>query len=197
MHTSQEQSSNSRLLKLGAGAAALALTAALLFGYLHLNRAQKSQLAQSQSTRLAAENAPPKAQIFQDEVRLKGAQALVSGIVKNISEERLENLSVAIELRRRQTQETATRTLPVEPGSLEPGQSGRYSLQIPSGDWAGVRVTKLVRAGESSELPFKPEVGERRPHEPPPPTGKVIVVERPRRKGDDFLNTPDNPFKIP
>jgi hypothetical protein len=192
----EEQSSGSRVFKLGAIVFALTLTGALLLGYLYLQRLQRERLARQQAARPAPENLTPRAQVFQDEVRLKSGKALVTGTVRNISGEPLEALTVEIELKRRVSQALEIRPVKVEPGSLKPGESGKYSLQIPAGEWAGVRVVKLRGGAGGAELGFKPEMGERRPAESPPP-GKTIVVQRPKKKGDEFLNTPDTAIRVP
>ncbi|MDQ3907486.1 MAG: hypothetical protein M3268_03990, partial [Acidobacteriota bacterium] len=69
-------------------------------------------------------------------------------------------------------------------------------LQISSNDWAGAQVVRLHSDAHNSDVPFKPEAGQARPPEKPP-APKVIIEQRPRRKGDDFLNTPDAPIRIP
>lgn len=185
------------MFKLGGIVFALALTAALLLGYLYLQRIQRERLARQQPSTPTADAPTPRAQIFQDEVRLKSGTALVGGTVKNISNERLESLTVEIELKRRNSQAVESRTVKVEPGNLMLGESGKYLLQIPSGEWAGVKVAKLRTGADGAELAFKPEVGEKRPPEAPPAGGKTIIVQRPRKKSDEFLNTPDTAIKVP
>jgi hypothetical protein len=177
---------------------ALALTVGLLGGYFYLRgrnqRAIAEQQAQAERAKAAA---PPVAQVFQDEVRLAGGQAVVGGTVRNISGERLEGLSVEIELLSRAGDGgREVRRVPVEPRDLSPGQDGKYSLQIAPKSWGGVSVARLLSDAPDGELPFKPEVGLKRPPEARP-APKVIVEPRPRQRGDDFLNTPDTPVRIP
>src|SRR6267143_1492704 len=45
-------------------------------------------------------------------------------------------------------------------------------------------------------IPFKTLPGAQRPLEKTP-DGKTIVVSRPRPRGEEFINTPDNPAKVP
>jgi hypothetical protein len=185
-------------VKLGAAACALILTAALLGGYFFLRGRQVRELqAGQQAAEAARKSAPsPKAQVFQDEVMLRGSKAVVGGSVRNISEETLEGLSVEIELKSRNGQTTGTSSVGLQPASLRPGEEGRFAFQITPSDWSGTRVTRLLSAKAGAEVPFKPEMGAKRPPERAP-APKVIVVPRPKPKGDDFLNTPDTPIRIP
>ena len=176
---------------------AIALTVGLLGGYFYLrSRNEKTLAARRAEAEQAKAVAPPAAQIFQDEVRLAGGQAVVGGTVRNISGDKLEGLSVEIELKSRAGDAKEVREVAVEPRDLAPGQEGRYSLQIAPKAWSGVTVARLMSAASGGEVPFKPELGARRPAEGRPPP-KVIVEPRPRQKGDDFINTPDTPVRIP
>lgn len=176
---------------------AIALTVGLLGGYFYLRGRNEKALAERRAEAEKAKAvAPPVAQIFQDEVRLAGGQAVFGGTVRNISGEKLEGLSVEVELKSRTGDGKEVRQVSVEPRDLPPGQDGRYSLQIAPKAWSGVSVARLVSAARGGEVPFKPEVGARRPAEGRP-APKVIVEPRPRQKGDDFINTPDTPVRIP
>ena len=177
---------------------ALVLTVGLVGGYFYLRGRNERALAlQRAEAEKANETAPPVAQIFQDEVRLAaGGQAVVGGTVRNISAEKLEGLSVEIELKGRTGGGTQVRQVSVEPRDLQPGEEGKYSLQIVPKDWSGVRVARLLSEARGGEVPFKPELGARRPAEGRP-SPKVVVEPRPRQKGDDFINTPDKPIRIP
>ena len=176
---------------------ALALTIGLLGGYFYLRGRNERTLAARRAEAEKAKAAePPAAQIFQDEVRLSGGQAVAGGTVRNISAEKLEGLSVEIELKSRAGDGKEVRQVVVEPRDLPPGQEGKYSLQIAPKAWSGVTVTRLMSAARGGEIPFKPELGARRPAEGRP-APKVVVEPRPRQKGDDFINTPDTPVRIP
>jgi len=176
---------------------ALLLTVGLVGGYFYLRgrneRALAEQRAAAEKARAAA---PPVAQVFQDEVRLSGGQAVVGGTVRNISAEKLEGLSVEIELKRRAGGGKEVRQVAIEPRDLPPGQEGKYSLQIEPKAWVGVSVARLMSEARGGEIPFKPELGARRPAEGRP-APQVVVEPRPRKKGDDFINTPDTPIRIP
>jgi hypothetical protein len=145
--------------------------------------------------------APPEAQIFEDEARLKGSQALITGAVRNISDQRLEALSLELELKRRgNAQEVERRKISVEPAVLAPGQEGRYTLSLPSSEWSGARLLNLYSGRRAESIAFKSAVGARRPPERTPQgSPKVVVVPRPKPKGggEEFINTPDDPIRIP
>lgn len=180
---------------------AVGLACALLAGFLFLKKRHEDKLAAAvraeQEAKAAKAAAPPQAQVFQDEVRLAGAQALVGGTVRNISGSPLEGLSVEIALKGRTPQRgVERRTVQISPGNLRPGEDGKYALQISPDEWAGAQVVRLHSDARNADVPFKPEAGERRPTEKPP-APKVVVEQKPRRKGDDFLNTPDTPIRIP
>lgn len=139
-----------------------------------------------------------KVQVFEDEALLKGSQAVVGGTVVNTTGETLEDLSVELELRSRKDQATEKRTLPLDPARLAPGEKGRYSLTLPSQLWSGSRLVRLRSAAQGEDIPYTSQVGVRRPPERIPESRtKIVNVPRPRSKGDDFINTPDNPERIP
>jgi hypothetical protein len=184
--------------KLVALVCAVGLAGALLAGFLFLKKRHEDSLAAAARAEQAAKAvAPPQAQVFQDEVRLAGSQALVGGTVRNVSGAPLEGLSVEIALKGRAPQRgVERRTVQVSPATLRPGEDGKYSLQISPDEWAGAQVVRLRSEARNADVPFKPEAGERRPAERPP-APKVVIEQKPRRKGDDFLNTPDTPIRIP
>ena len=139
---------------------------------------------------------PAKAQIFVDDAMPKGSQTLIGGTVENISGEQLSGLSVEIELRKRKDGATDIKAIPVDPGDLGSGQKGRYSFTIVSQDYSSARVLGLKSSSLQAQVPFKTMPGADRPLEKTP-DGKTIVVGRPRGRGEEFLNTPDNPTRVP
>jgi hypothetical protein len=180
---------------------ALGLTAALLLGYLvlrrrHAERLQAEQAAQTQ----AAKPAPsPLFQLFVDDAMIKGPQAVLGGTVLNISGEKLTDLSIELELKRRKDGVSELRTLQVEPHDLAPQEQGRYSLSVPSGDYRETRVLHLKSGSRTGEIAFKIVPGAQRPPERLPQTTKTIIVKPPPRrgKGEEFINTPDTPVTVP
>jgi hypothetical protein len=186
------------VVKLVAIISSVTLVIALLCGFLYLRKRHEDQLSASKRAEQITRTVPPaQAQVFQDEVRLKGSDAaIVGGTVRNISSAPLDNLYVEVELKKRSAQTVETKPVEISPGSLRPGEEGKYSLQISPGEWSGAQVVRLRGGATKAEIPFKPEVGAKRPAERPP-AAKVVVEQRPRRKGDDYLNTPDTPIRIP
>jgi hypothetical protein len=179
-----------------AGAARLLLIS--LAHVLLLTGCQSSPTAQQASRPVSTskqkkQERPVEAHVFEDEALLKGSQALIGGTVRNISGKRLENLSVELELRRRDGSGTETRELPVTPQTLEPGAEGRYTLTIPSRDWSSSHLSSLRCGSPPDEVAFKSEVGARRPPERiPEGREKIVIVPRAKpRHGDDYLNTPE------
>jgi hypothetical protein len=194
-----DSSPGNPVVKLIAIISAVALVVVLLCGFLFLRKRHEDQLASAKrAEQISRVVAPAQAQVFQDEVRLKGSDsAIVGGTVRNISPASLDNLFVEVELKKRSSQAIEIKPVEITPGSLRPGEEGKYSLQISSSEWSGAQVVRLRGGTTKTEIPFKPEVGEKRPAERPPAAKVVIEQHAPRRKGDDYLNTPDTPIRIP
>jgi hypothetical protein len=187
--------------KLAAILAALLVTAVLVAGYTYLRRRHSQQIAaqalQSQQEK-AQQNAtapkgPAKAHILVDDALLKGGQTIIGGTVKNTSNEKLSGLSVELVLRRRKDASVEQTSVPIEPAELEPAQEGHYSLKLPAQEYSAVRLVSL-RSGDSS-LPYTSSQGQKRPPERIEP--KVVIVPRSGSRGGEFLNTPDNPARVP
>lgn len=195
------EQSPSKWIKIGAILCALAVAVALLVGYRSLRARQLARVrAAQQAETVSKVAAPPEAQIFEDEARLKGSQAVITGTIRNISDKKLEALSLEMELKRRgNTQDAERRKVNVEPADLAPGEEGRYTLSLLSSEWSGARVLNLNSGRRTEAIAFKSALGARRPPERlPQGSPKVVVVPRPRPpKGEEFINTPDNPTRIP
>ena len=179
---------------------ALTFSVALLFGYWYLRRQHALRAdTQVKSTVVDSKPAlPTSVEIIENDAMLKGSQAIVSGIVNNLSTETLSNLILEFELRRRKDGSLESREVIVAPTKIEPQQQGKYSLVLPR-DYSAAKIKRLARDSGSSELGFKTTPGLQRPPEPPPQTVKTIIVKRPSSKNqsDDFINTPDTPARIP
>ena len=176
---------------------ALALTGGLLAGYFALRRQYSALLGTPAAARPEAESAPVvvEAQIYADDVLLRGSQAVIGGRVENISAGRLEGLSLEIELVAR-SGATERRTLEVSPRNLAPGETGRYALTIPARDWSSVQLVRLRSSAREPEVVFNSAPGARRPAEAP--AGDTTrIIERPAQNNNGFLNSPDNPVTVP
>lgn len=186
-------------IKTGAIVCAIALTGALLAGYFLLQRRHKQQaLAAQQAAQAAKRGLPVEAQVFENEARLQNGNALVGGTVRNVSNARLDNLMVEIQLIPRSGEELKLQQVNLEPASLNPGEEGHYSLAVPSHQWSATRLVRLYSAARNTEIGFKSQVGERRPVETQPEgMRRVVVVPHSKSSGNDgFLNTPDKPIPI-
>jgi hypothetical protein len=178
---------------------AVAVTITLLIGFLFWRKRHEESVgvqapAQPKQAKAAL---PTKVQIYVDEAVRKGPQALIGGTVHNVSGENLTNLSVEIELSHRKDAGTEVRVLDVEPKELAPDQKGRYSLTL-TGDYRSFKLLRIKSGPDSEEIGFKPAQGKERPRESPPET-KTVIVNRPGppKQGEEFINTPDNPSRVP
>jgi hypothetical protein len=140
----------------------------------------------------------PGANVYVDDAMLSKPYAIIGGTIENISGEKLENLSVEIELRRRDDGSTERREVAVRPGDLDPGRQGKYSLKVLSDEWGSSRVVSLHVGAVPREVPFKSLQGAKRP--PERIGGNVVIDKTPRQKkydGSDFINTPETPIRVP
>ncbi|MGH9942775.1 MAG: hypothetical protein ACRD9R_10525 [Pyrinomonadaceae bacterium] len=186
-----------RWIKFAAGASAVLLSILLLGGYFYLRQSQVARLAAEKKAQDAAQTKPsPEAHVREDEARLKGSDALIGGTITNISSSKLENLYLEIELMRRTGGGKETRRIKLTPSTLQPGEEGRYSLTISPRDWSSTRITKLSSDRRPHEIAFKSSLGEKRPAERLPANQKIVVVPRPRSKGEEFINTPNTAIPI-
>jgi hypothetical protein len=192
-----EERGRSRLVKLVAVVSALALSIGLLAGYLFLKKRHAEQVKSAnpeQAANVAKPAASPEVQIYVDDAMLKGQQTTLGGTLVNISQNSLNDLSVELELRRRKDAGTEARAVSVEPKELGPQQQGRYSLQVSSNDYSSARVLRIKSGTRQTDVPFKTSPGAQRPPERIP--NKTVIVDRPS-KGGGFINTPDNPTRVP
>lgn len=181
---------------------ALAIAGGLFYFYLYLRNRHVSQLpsinkALNNSERAKTLALPLRAQIAQDEVWARNGQALIGGTVRNISQDKLSNLIIEVEMKRRLDGQTESRLLEVTPNVLAPEEQGKFSLHVPSREYSGLRIVRLKDASNSMDIGFTTVHGAARPLERAPQS-KTIIIERPARRTHDgeFLNTPDNPEVI-
>jgi hypothetical protein len=180
-----------------AGISALVITALLFAGYTLLRKrhAEDSGLASLANPAQSETRKPPVALVIVDEALLKAGKTTIGGVVKNTSAERLEGLSVELELKRRKDATTETQLVPLVPALLEPQQEGRYSLQLKAQDYSSARLVGLKSGSTLAALPYTTAPGLKRP--PERLETKTIIVGRPPSKGGEFLNSPDKPARVP
>lgn len=190
----QHESSRRTLL---AVVCAVGITAVLLVGYGYIRKyhAQKV-LADTAPPPITGSGpkGPPLAHVVIDEPTLVKGVTTVGGVVKNISKQELTGLLVVLELRRRKDGGLEESLLPVTPAQLQPDQEGAYSMQLPAQDFASIRLAGLKADPQSALIAYSSSQGKKRPPERLEP--KTIVVKRAGRPGE-FLNSPDNPSRVP
>ena len=143
--------------------------------------------------------ATPEANIFVDEPRLVKSYAVIGGTVQNVGGQKLEQLSVLIDLRRRDDGTTVRREVAVEPADIEPGVQGKFAIKVEPDEFRGSSVVGLRSGSEARDVAFKAMPGAKRPPERFPDRVVNVKVPNKRSKGGDseFINTPDTPVKVP
>jgi hypothetical protein len=182
---------------LGTGLALL-ITAGLFLGYTALRKRHERNNAASViagAPQTVEPRKPPKALVLVDDALLQGGKTVIGGIVKNTSSEKLGDVSVELELKRRKDGVGEKRLVALEPSHLEPQQEGRYSVQLKAQDYGSARLVALRVGPDSLSLPYATAQGQKRP--PERLESKTITVEKRSSKGGEFFNSPDNPARVP
>jgi len=188
----RERESSKR--KLLAVVCAVGLTAILLAGYGYIRKYHAQRVLAENQPPPVAEKSPPLAHVIIDEPTLEKGMTTIGGVVKNISKQDLTNLSVVIELRRRKDSGVEESVLPVTPAQLQPEQEGSYSLKVSAQEFASIRLAGLKADPQSSLIAYHSSQGKKRTPERLEP--KTIVVKRAGKPGE-FINTPENPARVP
>lgn len=190
------QQHDSTKRKLLAGVCAVAITAILLAGYAYVRKyhAQRILADSAAATPEAAVKGPALAHVVIDEPTLDKGMTTVGGVVKNISNQPLSGLSVTLELRRRKDGKSEQVMLPVTPAQLQPQEEGAYAAKFSIYDFASVRLEGVQADPESTLIVHSSSQGKKRAPERLEP--QVIVGKRSAKPGD-FINTPDNPGRVP
>jgi hypothetical protein len=174
---------------------ALLLTGLVLGGYMYLRKRHERQVAAAQE--LEVKKSAPKVEVFVDDAVVNGKTTTLGGVVHNISQESLSNLAVELQLRRRVGAGVDLKAVAPETTELAPDARARYSLQIATQDYISATFLRVTGGGDKAAIPFKASPGTPRPPMDPP-ASKTIVVEKPRTsRGDEFINTPNNPGRVP
>jgi hypothetical protein len=191
----QRHDSNRRLL-LGI-VCAVAVTALLVSGYALMRRKHAQRvLAENQPPPVteSGPKGPPVAHVVIDEPTLEKGFTVIGGAIKNISDRDLSDLFVVIEMRRRKDSGVEEVSLPVTPPVLQPQQEGAFSLKAAAQDYASIRLAGVKANPQATLVAYSSSQGKKRPPERFEP--KVVVVKRSGKPGE-FINTPDNPGRIP
>ena len=191
----QQQDSNKRLL-LGI-VCAVAVTALVVAGYAYIRRYHQQRVIANNTPPPVTDSGPkgpPLAHVVIDEPTLQKGFTVIGGVVKNTSDRELSAVSVVIELRRRKDGGLEEQSLPVTPSALQPQQEGVYSMKAPAQDFASIRLVGVTTDPQSNLIAYSSAQGKKRPPERFEP--RTIVVKRSGRPGE-FINTPDNPGRVP
>jgi hypothetical protein len=184
-------------LRLVAGISALAVTVAVFIGYAYLRRrhAENSATALSAAQTKLEPKKSPKAIVLVDDALMQGSKTIVGGTVRNTSAERFGQVSVELELTRRKDGTAEKKLIALTTPQLEPGQEGRYSLELKAQEYGSARLVGLRVGPDSSPLAYTAGPGQKRL--PERLESKTIIVNKPSSKGGGFLNSPDNPARVP
>jgi hypothetical protein len=189
----EEEKRHTRRLLVGV-LCALLLTGTVLGGYLYLRKRHERQVAAAAEVEI--KKRAPQVEVFVDEATVNGKTTLLSGTLHNISNEPLHNLAVELQLRRRVGGGTEIRAVPPDTTELAPDGRTRYSLELPVQDYISVTFLRVVGGDNRAQIPFKALPGVPRPPMDPP-ASKTVLVNRPAPKGDEFINTPNTPGRVP
>ena len=183
--------------KLLAVVCAVGIGAILLVGYGYIRKYHAEKVLASNTPPPVVETGPkgpPLAHVVVDEPTLEKGMTTIGGVVKNISKQELNGLSVVIELRRRKDSGVEESVLPVSPAQLQPDQEGSYSLKVSAQEFASIRLAGVKADPQSSLIAYNSSQGKKRTPERLEP--KTIVVKRAGKPGE-FINSPDNPVRVP
>jgi hypothetical protein len=174
---------------------AVLLTGAVLGGYMWLRKRHERQVlaaAEAEVKRKA-----PRVEVFVDDALVNGKTTTLGGTVHNISNEPLQNIAVELQLRRRVGSGLDTRVIVPEMTDLAPDARAHYSVQVATDDYISATFFRVVGGTDRAAVPFKALPGNPRPPMEPPGSKTIIVDKRSPGKGDEFINTPNNPGRVP
>jgi hypothetical protein len=174
---------------------ALLLTGSVLGGYLYLRKRHERQL-QASAAELEIKKKVTRVEVFVDEAVVNGKTTTLSGTVHNISNETLQSVAVELQLRRRAASTVETRSVTPDKADLPPDGKARYVLDIPTQNYVSATFLRVTAGADHGDVAFRAVPGTPRPPMDPP-ASKTVVVSRPAPKGEEFINTPNTPGRIP
>jgi hypothetical protein len=176
---------------------AVGLSAILLVGYGYFRKRHARQVLENAAVP-AVDNGlpkgPPLAHVLIDEPSLEKGMTTIGGTVKNISERELSGISVSLELIRRKNAQAEQKSVPLEISNLQPQQEARYSLKVSAQEYGSIRFIGVKADPQSTLIAISTSPGKKRPLERLEP--RSVVVKRSGRPGG-FINSPDNPGRVP
>lgn len=190
----EEEKRHTRRLLVGV-VCALILTGLVFGGYMFLRKRHERQVAGA--TQVEVQKKAAKVLVSVDDPVVNGNKTVLGGTVQNISSEVLQNIAVELQLRRRAGSGVDTKTIIPESTDLAPGAGTRYSLEIATQDYIAATFARVVGGSDRAAIPFKAQPGNAAPPMESP-ASKTVVVDKPRSKSkDEFINTPNNPGRVP
>jgi len=171
------------------------LTGAVLGGYMWLRKRHERQVLAAADAEVKRK--APKVEVFVDEAMVNGKTTTLGGTVHNISNENLQNVAVELQLRRRVGSGVDARIIPLDTIYLAPDARGQYSIQVATDDYISSTFSRVVTGTELAALPFKALPGNVRPPMEAPASKTIVVDKKSPGKGDEFINTPNNPGRVP
>src|SRR5712671_2582889 len=175
---------------------ALLLTGTVLGGFLYLVKRHERQVAAAVELE-KQKKATPKVEVFVDEATVNGKTTVLGGTIHNISNEPLHNLAVELQLRRRAGGGVETRVVSPDTTELPADGKARYTIELPVQNYVSATFSRVIAGNDHGEVAFRALPGAARPPMESP-AAKTIIVGRPApRGGEEFINTPNNPGKVP
>jgi hypothetical protein len=174
---------------------AVVLTGAVLGGYMWLRKRHERQVAAAAEAEVKRK--APRVEVFVDDALVNGKTTTLGGTVHNISNETLQNITVELQLRRRVGSGLDTRVVVPEMTDLAPDARAHYSVQVATDDYISATFFRVAGGTDRAAVPFKALPGTPRPPMEPPGSKTIIVDKRSPGKGDEFINTPNNPGRVP
>ena len=190
----EEEKRHTRRLLVGV-LCALLVTGLVFGGYLLLRNRHERQVAATEA--LEVKKNSPKVEVLVDDAVVKGKTTTLSGTVHNISPETLQNIAVELALRRRVGSGIETRVVATDSAALPPDGRARYSLEVATQDYSTSTFMRVIGGSDRTSVAFKAMPGNAAPPMESP-ASKTVVVDKPNSgKRDEFINTPNNPGRIP
>ena len=190
----EEEKRHTRRLLVGLLCAVL-VTGLVLGGYLFLRKRHERQVAAAEA--LEVKKSAPKVEVLVDDAVVKGKTTTLSGTVHNISSETLQNLAVELALRRRVGSGVETRIVAADAPVLPPDGRARYSLEVATQDYSTSTFVRVVGGNDRAPIAFKALPGNAAPPMESPGSKTIVVGKPSSGKRDEFINTPNNPGRVP
>jgi|SRR5215472_12789451 hypothetical protein len=190
----EEEQRHTRRLLVGI-LCALVLTGVVLGGYVYLLKRHERQVAAAAAAE-KVEKEKPKVEVAVDEANTQGKKSVLSGTIHNISNQTLSNVAVELQLRRRSGGAVETRVVTPEQTELAPDARTRYQVELPVQDYVSATFSRVLTGDAHVATAFKAFPGAERPPLPSP-APKTVVVGRPAPRDGEFLNSEQNPARVP